>query len=75
MQRKGEVQGEPLKAAAPADQNTHDKSPETGADSKDIADVAGLGDGEVVYDLEVRCEVCIPAIEADEYNAGEDASA
>lgn len=56
---------EPLEATSAADQETDEEEQDTGNNVKDVADVSGLGDAEIVHDLQEGGEVVIPAIVAE----------
>lgn len=56
---------QPLEATGATDREADDEKPAAGNDVEDAADVAGLGDGEAVHDLEEGGEVAVPAVVGD----------
>lgn len=55
----------PLEATSAADQETNEEEQNTGDNVEDAADVSGLGDGEIIHDLQEGGEVIIPAVVAE----------
>ena len=70
-----EVDGDPLEPASVTDGQTDNNGEQARSDAVDLSDVAGLGDGESVDDLEERVEVGVPDVEADEQSGSKNTGA
>ncbi len=73
--RDAKVEGDPLEAAGPAHGEADEDGEEARSNAVDVGDVARVGDGNTVHDLQEREEVAVPDVEGHEERGGQDARA